>query len=110
MYVRRRVVWRLLLIISALNIVGIACFSAALHGHDPLTGRSLDYMADQPPALDSIGFALMLPGIFFATVAFLFARAFTWNDQTAHIVWYATGFAVNAIIAWKVGVAFERAR
>ena len=97
---------RLILVVVALNILGIACFCLAAHVHDPLSahptsGRGFDYASDPWALLDSLGFTLMLPGIFFGTIAFLCARVFVWNDQIALAAWYATSFVINVILAWK---------
>jgi hypothetical protein len=95
--------------VAALNALGLACFYATAHAHNPLGGQHAG-LADSSYMLDSIGFTLMLPGIFFAAIAFLFARALMWNDEAARAAWYATGFVINMIIAWKAGEAFAAAR
>ncbi|HEX8144657.1 MAG TPA: hypothetical protein VF553_18965 [Pyrinomonadaceae bacterium] len=98
-----------LLIVAALNAAGLACFYATSHAHSPLAGQHPG-VADSSYMLDSIGFTLMLPGIFFAAIAFLLARALTWNEEAARAAWYATSFVINLIIAWKIGGAFASAR
>jgi hypothetical protein len=107
---RAPIMYRLLLIVVALNLAGIACFSATTAVRDPLTVRNLDPTLEPSSLLDSLAFTLMLPGIFFASIAFLCARVLTWNDATARMVWYATGFGINMIIAWRAGKAIEDAR
>jgi hypothetical protein len=109
MFWRRRFIFRLLLIVTTLNLLGIVCFCMTTQAPDPLVARGFDSMSDSS-ALDSIGFTLMLPGIFFAAIAFLCGRAFAWNDATARIIWYATGFAINVVGAWRAGLAAEDAR
>lgn len=109
MFSRARVKGRLLLIAVALNAVGLACFYATTHAHNPLSTQHI-IIADSSYMLDSVGFTLMLPGIFFATIAFLCARVMTWSDETARAVWYASGFVINLIIAWRVGRAFAATR
>ncbi|HEV2914323.1 MAG TPA: hypothetical protein VGX92_13685 [Pyrinomonadaceae bacterium] len=94
---------RLLLIVAALNAAGLACFYATQHPHDPSAGGQHLALVDSSYMLDSVGFTLMLPGIFFAAIAFLCARALTWSDEAARAAWYATGFALNMIIAWRIG-------
>lgn len=99
---------RLISVAAALNILGIACFCLAARAHDPQAahrraGRGFDYASDPWALLDSLGFTLMLPGIFFGTIAFLCARVFVWNDQIASAAWYATSFVINVILAWKAG-------
>lgn len=95
---------RLMLIVAALNLTGIACLSGATSiagGRTPVTPRAS--MMNAAALLDSIGFTLMLPGVFFATIVFLCSRAFAWSDETARVVWYACALVVNLIIAWKIG-------
>ena len=104
-----RVKGRLLLLVAGLNAAGLICFYATTHAHNPLSGHHLP-VADSSYMLDSVGFTLMLPGIFFAAIAFLCARALTWSDETARAVWYASGFCINLIIAWRVGQGLAAAR
>jgi hypothetical protein len=94
---------------AAMNAAGLVCFYATAHAHNPTGGQHVG-LADPSYMLDSIGFTLMLPGIFFAAIAFLCARAFAWNDEAARAVWYTTGFIINLLIAWKVGEALAAAR
>lgn len=109
MITRSRVNGRWLLVAAAVNAAGLACFYATAHAHNPLGGQQVG-LADSSYMLDSIGFTLMLPGIFFAAIAFLLARALMWNDEAARAVWYATGFVINLVIAWRVGGAFTANR
>ncbi|MBA3440458.1 MAG: hypothetical protein H0T92_11370 [Pyrinomonadaceae bacterium] len=102
------VVRRLISVVIVLNIIGIVCFCLAAHTHDPLAahpiaGRGFDYISDPWVLLDSLGFTLMLPGVFFGTTAFLCARVFVWSDHIARATWYATSFVINIILAWKAG-------
>ncbi len=101
---------RLMLIIAAVNLVGITCLAGAAHiagGGTPVTPRAP--VMNAAALLDSIGFTLMLPGVFFATIVFLCGRAFAWNDQTARSVWYACAFVINLIIACKIGAWVDNA-
>ena len=100
---------KLLLTVAALNTLGLACFFATTHAHNPASAQHLT-VADSAYMLDSVGFTLMLPGIFFSAVAFLCARAFVWNEETARAVWYASGFVINLFIAWRVGALLAAAR
>lgn len=106
---RRRVIRRWLLIVAALNALGLVCFYATTHAHDPASAQRVA-IADSSYVLDAVGFTLMLPGIFFAAIAFLCARALTWSDETARAVWYASGFVINLIIAWRVGAGLAATR
>lgn len=100
---------QLLFVVVALNLLGIACFSVTTRTYDPLATHGLDYATDPSSVLDAVGFTLMLPGIFFATIVFLCARVFAWGDQAAFAVWYAAGFAINIVAAWKAGGALDSA-
>lgn len=91
----------------AVNIAGLACFALATRAHDPLATSDFNGSASGAMTLDSVGFGLMLPGIFFASVAFLCARIFAWDERAAFGVWYATGFALNLFSAWKIGRALD---
>lgn len=106
---RTRVIRRWLLAVAALNALGLACFYGTTRAHDPLSAQYIA-VADSSYMLDAVGFTLMLPGIFFAAIAFLCARALTWSDETARAVWYASGFCINLIIAWRVGQGLAAAR
>ena len=102
---------RLMSIITILNLTGIACLSGATS--DVGVARSTPVMPrasvmSATSLLDSIGFTLMLPGVFFATIAFLCGRAFTWSDEAARIVWYACALVINLIIGWKIGTALDK--
>ncbi len=98
---------RLLWIIVALNVVGVACFSVTTHAHNPLSAQSLEAVTEGSSVLDSIGFTLMMPGIFFGAVAFLCARALALDDSTSRIVWYTVAFVINIIIVRKAGRVLE---
>jgi hypothetical protein len=100
---------RLLVIVAMLNTAGLVCFYTTAHAHSPLGGQHSS-VADPVYVLDSIGFTLMLPGIFFASIAFLCARALTPDEEVARAVWYATGFIINLAIAWKAAHAFAAGR
>ncbi|HEX8137101.1 MAG TPA: hypothetical protein VF544_05880 [Pyrinomonadaceae bacterium] len=100
---------RLMLIVAVLNTVGLVCFYTTAHAHSPLSSQHSS-IADSVSVLDSLGFTLMLPGIFFGSVAFLCARALTADEEVARAVWYATAFVINLVIAWKAGHAFAAAR
>jgi hypothetical protein len=106
---RAHVIRRWLLIVAAVNALGLACFYATTHAHDPASAQHIA-IADSSYMLDAVGFTLMLPGIFFAAIAFLCARACEWNEETARAVWYASGFVINLIIAWRVGAGLAATR
>jgi hypothetical protein len=102
MFSRAQATGKLLLLVAALNTAGLLCFYATAYAHDPASAEHIS-VADTAYMLDSLGFTLMLPGIFFSAVAFLCARALTWNEQTARAVWYGSGFCINLFIAWRAG-------
>ena len=107
---RRRVARRLLLAVVALNLAGIACFALATQAPGSFANEAAEAVADPSSALDTIGFSLMLPGIFFASIMLLCAKAFAGNEQLAFGAWYATGFALNLVAAWRAGEIFAGAR
>lgn len=102
-----RITQRLLLIITTLNVVGVVCFSATTHAHNPLAAQNLDAVTDATSVLDSVGFTLMMPGIFFGAVAFLCARAISLDDGASRAVWYTSAFIINVLIALKSGRGVE---
>lgn len=103
---RRRVARRLLLAVVALNLAGIACFALATQAQGSLANEAAEAVADPASALATIGFGLMLPGIFFASVTLLGAKVFAGNEQMAFGAWYVTGFALNLLAAWRAGEIF----
>lgn len=105
---RSRFLQRLIFVVVAVNVLGILCLSLATQGHSPLGKQGMELSGDAS-LLDSLGFTLMLPGIFFASIAFLCAPLFAWSDGAARVVWYASGFAINLLIAWKAGAGLEAA-
>jgi hypothetical protein len=106
---------RLILCAAALNVAGIMCLNAATRAPEPIVvGESFGY-AGWPRGgwaslLDSLGFTLMMPGIFFASSVFLGAHVMAWSERATRAVWYATGFGINLLTVWRVGVACEAAR
>ena len=104
---RTKIAPRLLCFVMAVNIVGLACFTFATRAHSPLAASDFNAGESGAATLDSVGFGLMLPGIFFASIAFLCARIFAWDGRAAFGVWYATGFAINLFSAWKIGRALD---
>ena len=77
-----RFLTKLLLVVTALNLLGIVCFCMTTQAPDPLAAQGLDSM-NNSSALDSIGFTLMLPGIFFAAIAFFAGPRLHCKDRTA---------------------------
>jgi hypothetical protein len=108
MICRTPIMCRLPLIVAVVNLVGIACFYVAIGAHVPRAAQSLDDVTNSLSALDSIGFTLMLPGIFFATITLLWARFFAWSEEAACAVWYASAFVTNLFVAWKVSQFVRR--
>lgn len=104
---RTHIKCRLLSVVTGMNLAGIACFCATTQAS--LTRQSLAGMSDATYVLQTLAFTLMLPGIFFGAATFLCARLFAWNEGTAYAVWYATGFAINFIMAWRAGASIESA-
>ncbi|HZG52209.1 MAG TPA: hypothetical protein VEZ40_08735 [Pyrinomonadaceae bacterium] len=99
--------------VSALNVAGILCLNAATRAPDPLAPPDAGYgvwSRGWAAALDSLGFTLMMPGIFFASSVFVGAHVLAWNERATRAVWYATGFGINLLTVWRVGVAWHAAR
>lgn len=110
-----RAFWsRLIFFVSALNVAGILCLNAATRAPEPVAGQEFVYggwsRAWWATLFDSLGFTLMMPGIFFASSVFLGAHVLAWNERATRTVWYATGFGINLLTVWKVGVVCEAAR
>ena len=104
---------RLMLVAAALNVAGILCLNAATRAPEQLATEGFGYAGwskGWASVLDSLGFALMMPGIFFASTVFLGAHALSWNERATRTAWYATGFGINLLTVWKVGVVCEAAR
>ncbi len=104
---------RLIYCASALNVAGILCLNAATRAPDPPLTPQFGYAGwsrGWASLLDSLGFTLMMPGIFFASTVFLGAHVLAWNERATRSVWYALGFGINLLTMWRVGVACEAAR
>jgi hypothetical protein len=101
-------------IASALNVAGILCLNAATRAPaEPVVTPQFGYAGwsrGWASLLDSLGFTLMMPGIFFASSVFLGAHVLAWNERATRSVWYAAGFGINLLTVWRVGVACEAAR
>lgn len=100
---------------SALNVAGIMCLSAATRAPESVAAATPEFgyaswSRGWASLLDSLGFTLMMPGIFFASTVFLGAGVLAWNERATRAVWYAMGFGINLLTVWKVGVACEAAR
>lgn len=108
---RQTFLMRLMFAASALNVVGVMCLSAATRAPaaaEQVASPEFGYggwSRGWAAVLDSLGFTLMMPGIFFASTVFLGAHAFVWNERATRAAWYATGFGINLLTVWKVGVA-----
>ena len=97
---------------SALNVAGVMCLSAATRAPaaEQVAAQEFGYggwSRGWASVLDSLGFTLMMPGIFFASTVFLGAHVLSWNERATRAAWYATGFGINLLTVWKVGVACE---
>jgi len=107
---------RLILFASALNVAGILCLNAATRAPEQVAATTPEFgyaglsRGGWASLLDSLGFTLMMPGIFFASSVFLGAGVLAWNERATRAVWYATGFGINLLTVWKVGVACEATR
>lgn len=109
-----RTFWaRLIVCAAALNVAGMLCLNAATRAPqaaaEPVFAPEFGYTG-WASLLDSLGFTLMMPGIFFASSVFLGAHVLAWNERATRAVWSATGFGINLLTVWKVGVAWRAAR
>ena len=104
---------RLILFAAALNVAGILCLNAATRAPEQIATEEFGYAGwsrGWASLLDSLGFALMMPGIFFATTVFIGAHGLAWSERATRVVWYGTGFGINLLAIWKVDVAWRAAR
>jgi hypothetical protein len=100
---------------SALNVAGILCLNAATRAPEAATAATPEFgyagwSRGWAALLDSLGFTLMMPGIFFASSVFLGAHVLAWNERATRSVWYAAGYGINLLTMWRVGVAWRAAR
>jgi hypothetical protein len=100
---------------SALNVAGILCLNAATRAPEPLAAATPEFgyagwSRGWASLLDSLGFTLMMPGIFFASSVFLGAHVLAWSERATRSVWYAAGFGINLLTVWRVGVVWRAAR
>lgn len=95
---REFLIRRVLLVVTALNLAGMTLMWVSTQ-----TGS-----VSRPPGeivptgaylIESVGFALMLPGIFFASITLLLSRVFGWNEGTTCAVWYFSAGFINVLLA-----------
>jgi hypothetical protein len=98
---------KLLYIVFALNLIGVACFCAGEQMRGPIGRQSLSCVPDTSYVLETVGFTLMLPGIFFASSTLLFSRAFALDPGAAFALWWLMGLLMNLILAWRVNVKLK---
>ncbi len=106
---------RLILFVAALNAAGILCLNAATRAPEASSAAAPEFgyagwSRGWAALLDSLGFTLMMPGIFFASTLFLSAHVLAWSERATRSVWYATGFGINLLTVWRAGVAWRAAR
>lgn len=98
---------RLLYIILALNLLGVACFCASQQTQTPVERQSFSCAPDASYLLQTIGFTLMLPGVFFASTTIFLSRFLGLNHGAELALWHITGMLMNFLFTWRVGVRFE---
>jgi hypothetical protein len=94
----------------ALNLAGVAMLCSTGQPTEP-SGRldGFENFADTRTVIETIGFTLMLPGIFFASSIFLITRGFSISDGAARVIWWLSGVSMNLMIAARaVGSLDER--
>lgn len=89
---------RLLLTVTALNLAGMALLWATMQS-GTMQQTPDDIVPSGRYLMESVGFALMLPGIFFASFTLLFSRLFGWNEGTTCAVWYFSAGFINVLLA-----------
>lgn len=99
---------KFLYIVFALNLIGIACFCANQQTQTPIEYESISCSPNASYLLQTIGFTLMLPGVFFASSTLLLSRFFVLNHGAELALWHITGMFMNLFFAWRVGVKFEK--
>ena len=111
---QRQTFWtRLISVASALNVAGIMCLDAATRAPEQVLAEEFGYAGwsrGWAALLDSLGFTLMMPGIFFATSLFLGAHVLAWNERATRAAWYGVGAGINLLTVWRVGVAWRAAQ
>jgi len=103
---------RLMFFASALNVAGILCLTAATRAPEAPVAATTElgcagWSRGWAALLDSLGFTLMMPGIFFASSVFVGAHVLAWNERATRSLWYAMGFGINLLTVWRVGVAWR---
>lgn len=86
---QRQTLSRLMLLAAALNVAGILCLNAATRAPETPAAAAaatpeLGYAGwsrGWASLLDSLGFTLMMPGIFFASSVFVGAHVLAWNER-----------------------------
>jgi hypothetical protein len=89
---------RILLVVTALNLAGMALMWASMQ-MGGVQRSPEDIVPTGSYLIESVGFALMLPGIFFASFTLLFSRLFGWNEGTTCAVWYFSAGFINVLLA-----------
>lgn len=89
---------RVLLVVTAMNLAGMALMWATMQSGS-IQQTPDDIVPSGRYLMESVGFALMLPGIFFASFTLLFSRLFGWNEGTTCAVWYFSAGFINVLLA-----------
>jgi len=98
---------KFLYILCALNLIGVACFCISQQTQTPIESSKFSHTLDSSYLLQSIGFALMLPGVFFASATVLLSRFLGLNHGAELALWHITGMFMNLVFAWRIGTKFE---
>jgi hypothetical protein len=101
---------KFLYIVFALNLIGVACFCASQQTQTQIERQSFSCAPDATYLLQTIGYTLMLPGVFFASATLLVSRFFALNHGAELALWHITGMFMNLFFAWRVGIRFEGTR
>ncbi len=98
---------KFLYILCALNLIGVACFCISQQAQTTMERSGFSNAPDASYLLQSIGFALLLPGIFFASATVLLSRFLGLNHGAELALWHITGMFMNLFFAWRIGEKFE---
>jgi hypothetical protein len=96
-------------------VAGILCLNAATRAPEAAASATPEmgyagWSRGWASLLDSLGFTLMMPGIFFASSVFVGAHVLALNERATRAVWYAAGFGINLLTVWRVGVVWRATR
>jgi hypothetical protein len=95
----------------ALNLAGVAMLCSAGRPGEASGGLDgFDYFADTRTIVETIGFTLVLPGVFFASSLFLVSRGFSISDGAARVIWWLSSVSMNLMIAARAAGSLDESQ